>query len=64
MKNQSIKKDGSRIEGLKLMKNQKKILRELYKGEIKSMNDMKKFIEDSLNNEIKLNDPKSGCSIF
>ena len=51
----------TRIEGLELLKNQKKILREIYKGENKSMNDMKKFIEDSLNNEKKLNDPKSGC---
>ena len=54
----------TRIEGLELLKQQKRMLREIYKGENQKMNDMKKFIEDSLNKEKNLNDPKSTCSIF
>ena len=54
----------TRIEGLELLKNQKKILREVYNEENQSMNDMKKFIEDSLNKEKHLDDPESACSIF
>ena len=59
-------KDGwqTRIEGLELLKKQKQLLREMYKGENKSMNEMKKFIENSLEKEKNLSDPKSGCSIF
>ena len=41
----------TRIEGLKILKHRKKMLREIYKGENKWMNYMKKFIEDSLNKE-------------
>ena len=40
------------------------MLREIYKGENQKMNDMRKFIEDSLNKEKNLNDPKSTCFIF
>jgi hypothetical protein len=54
----------TRIEGLELLKQQKKMLREIYKGENQKMNDIRKFIEDSLNKEKHLNDPKSGCCIF
>ena len=44
----------TRIEGLELLKQQKKMLREIYKGENQKMNDMRKFIEDSLNKEKNL----------
>ena len=54
----------TRIEGLELLKQQKKMLREIYHGENKKMNDMRKFIEDSLIKEKNLNDPKATCSIF
>lgn len=54
----------TRIEGLELLKNQKKILREVYNEENQSMNDMKKFIEDSLRKEKGLYDLNSDCSIF
>jgi len=54
----------TRIEGLELLKQQKKMLREIYKGENQKMNDMRKFIEDSLNKEKNLNVPKSTCFIF
>ena len=54
----------TRIEGLELLKQQKRMLREIYKGENQKMNDIRKFIEDSLNKEKHLNDPKSGCCIF
>ena len=40
------------------------MIREIYKGENQMMNDMRKFIEDSLNKEKNLNDPKSTCFIF
>jgi hypothetical protein len=39
---------------LKLLKQHKKILREIYKGENQMMKDMGKFIEDSLNKEKNL----------
>ena len=45
----------TRIEGLELLKQQKKMLREIYKGENQMMNDMRKFIEDSLNKEKNFN---------
>lgn len=54
----------TRIEGLELLKQQKRMLREIYKGENQKMNDIRKFIEDSLNKEKHLNDPQSGCCIF
>ena len=44
----------TRIEELKLLKQHKKILREIYKGENQMMKDMRKFIEDSLNKEKNL----------
>ena len=40
------------------------MLREIYLGENEKMNNMRKFIEDSLNKEKNLNDPKSKCTIF
>ena len=46
------------------MKNQIKILREIYKGDNKPMNHIKLFIEDSLNKEKHLDDPGSDYSIF
>ena len=54
----------TRIEGLELLKQQKKMLREIYHGENQKMNDMRKFIEDSLIKEKNLNDPNATCSIF
>ena len=54
----------TRIEGLELLKQQKKMIREIYHGENQKMNDMRKFIEDSLIKEKNLNDPKATCSIF
>ena len=47
----------TRIEGLELLKQQKKMLREIYKGENQKMNDIKNFIEDSLKKE-------KNCCIF
>ena len=41
----------TRIKGLKLLKQHKRMLREIYKGENQMMNDMRKFSEDSLNKE-------------
>ena len=41
----------TRIKGLKLLKQHKRMLREIYKGEDQMMNDMRKFSEDSLNKE-------------
>ena len=40
-----------RIEGLEFVKQQNKVLREIYKGENQNMNNMKKFVEDLLTNE-------------
>ena len=45
----------TRIEELKLLKQHKKMLREIYKGENQMMKDMRKFIEDSLNKEKNFN---------
>jgi hypothetical protein len=47
----------TRIEGLELLKQQKRMLREIYQGENQKMNQIKDFIEDSLNKE-------KNCSIF
>ena len=47
----------TRIEGLQLLKQQKKMLREIYNGENQKMNDIKTFIEDSLKKE-------KNCCIF
>ena len=54
----------TRIEGLELLKQQKKLLREIYQGKNEKMNNMRQFIEDSLNKEKNLKDPNSTCSIF
>ena len=40
-----------RVEQLELLKQQKKMLKEIYKGENQKMNYIRKFIEDSLNKE-------------
>ena len=53
-----------RIEGLELLKQQKKLLREIYNGENQNLCNMKKFIEDSLNKEKNLNNIDSDCCIF
>ena len=47
----------TRIEGLELLKQQKRMLREIYQGENQKMNQIKDFIEDSLKKE-------KNCSIF
>ena len=41
----------TRIEGLELLKQQKRMLREIYQGENQKMNQIKDFIEDSLKKE-------------
>lgn len=53
-----------RIEGLQMLLKQKRILREVYEKKNKKLDDISKFITDSLNEEYKLDDPKSDCSIF
>lgn len=47
----------TRIEGLQLLKQQKKMLREIYNGENQKMNEIKEFIEESLKKE-------KNCCIF
>lgn len=54
----------TRIEGLLLLKKQKKILRESYEKKNSQLIDITKFINDSLENEHKISDPDSNCSIF
>ena len=54
----------TRIEGLELLKKQKKMLREIYQGKNEDMNSLKNFIEDSLDKEKHLNDPDGECCIF
>jgi len=47
----------TRIEGLELLKQQKRMLREIYQGENQKMNQIKDFIDDSLKKD-------KNCSIF
>ena len=53
-----------RIEGLQMLLKQKKTLREVYEKKNNKFNDMKRFIDQSLTEEYKLNDPSSECIIF
>lgn len=53
-----------RIQGLQMLLKQKRILREVYEKKNKKLDDITKFINDSLNQEYKLDDPKSDCLIF
>ena len=53
-----------RIEGLQMLLKQKKLLRETYEKKNKKLQDINKFINDSLNQEYKLEDPQSECKIF
>ena len=53
-----------RIEGLQMLLKQKKTLREVYEKKNKKFNDITKFINDSLNQEYKLEDPSSECILF
>ena len=63
-----------RINSLNELKNQKKMLREIYKGENQTLNQIKEFVEKKINDycdididnlekdDIKINEDK--CSIF
>lgn len=54
-----------RIEGLKLLKNQKKTLREIYERRNIQLLDINKFIDDNLEKEYKLGDVNEiDCLIF
>ena len=54
-----------RIEGLKLLKNQKKALREIYEKKNNQLIDINKFIDDNLEKEYKIKDlDDADCSIF
>jgi len=53
-----------RIEGLQMLLKQKRVLREVYEKKNKKLDDINKFIKDSLNEEYKLEDPQSECMIF
>ena len=54
-----------RIEGLKLLKNQKKALREIYEKKNNQLIDINKFIDDNLEKEYKIKDlDDADCAIF
>ena len=54
-----------RIEGLKLLKTQKKTLREIYEKRNNQLLDINKFIDDNLEKEYKIGDIKElDCCIF
>ena len=53
-----------RIEGLQMLLKQKRMLREVYEKKNKKLDDINKFINDSLNEEYKLEDPHSECLVF
>ena len=54
-----------RIEGLKLLKNQKRALREIYEKKNNQLIDINKFIDDNLEKEYKIKDlDDSECVIF
>ena len=54
-----------RIQGLQLLKKQKKTLREIYEKKKRTLIDINKFIDDNLEKEYKLKDENStDCNIF
>ena len=54
-----------RIQGLKLLKNQKRVLREIYERRNAQLLDVNKFIDENLENEYKINDENdTNCLIF
>ena len=53
-----------RIQGLQLLKKQKKTLREIYERKNSSLIDINNFIDDNLEKEYKLKDENSDCNIF
>jgi len=54
-----------RIEGLKLLKNQKKTLREIYERKNNQLININSFIDESLENEYKIGDVnETNCNIF
>ena len=53
-----------RIEGLQMLLKQKRTLREVYEKKNKKLEDINKFINDSLNEEYKLEDSHIDCTIF
>ena len=59
------KKEGflHRIEALELLKKQKKLMREAYQNKIPSMEELKKFLDDTYEKENKMR-KSSWCNIF
>lgn len=54
-----------RIEGLKLLKNQKRVLREIYERKNNQLLNINKFIDENLENEYKIGDVnETNCCIF
>ena len=54
-----------RIEGLNLLKNQKKTLREIYERKNNQLQDINKFIDDNLEKAYKIGDiNEMDCCIF
>ena len=53
-----------RIEGLQMLLKQKQTLREVYEKKNNKFNDITKFINESLTEEYKLDDPSSDCIMF
>ena len=47
-----------------MLLKQKRMLREVYEKKNKKLDDINKFINDSLNEEYKLEDPHSECLLF
>lgn len=55
----------TRIEGLKLLKNQKRTLREIYERKNNQLLDINNFIDENLENEYKIKDEnETNCCIF
>lgn len=64
---QTEHKDGYeiRIEGLKLLKNQKRVLREIYERKNNQLLNINKFIDENLENEYKIGDVnETNCCVF
>ena len=53
-----------RIKGLQMLLKQKQTLREVYEKKNNKFNDITKFINESLTEEYKLDDPFSDCIMF
>lgn len=59
------KKEGflHRVKALELLKKQKKLMREAYQNKIPSMEELKKFLDDTYEKENKMR-KSSWCNIF